>query len=81
MNCWMAFLPELQRIAWLRAYRTRAAHRLTADRQPRRSRAVTRVATAMKLAAVPSAVALRNTMPAATVHTQTVMPVGAIAVG
>jgi len=35
----------------------------------------------MKLAAVPSDVALRNTMPAATVHTQTVMPVGASAVG
>ena len=40
-----------------------------------------RVATAMKLAAVPSDVALRNNIPTPTVHTHIVMPVGTTAVG
>jgi hypothetical protein len=35
----------------------------------------------MKLAAVPSDVALRNNIPTATVHTHIVMPVGTTAVG
>jgi hypothetical protein len=40
-----------------------------------------RVATATKLAAVPSNVALRNNIPTATAHPHMVMPVGTTAVG
>lgn len=45
-------------------------------RQPSSSAAVVRVATTMKLGAVPADVALRNSMPSTTVHTQMMSPVG-----
>ena len=45
------------------------------------SNAVTSEATATKLSAMPSPVALRKAMPTATVHTHTTTPVGISAVG
>lgn len=53
----------------------------TTTRQPSNSTAVTDAATTTKLAATPAELALRNSMPTATVHNQTTRPVGTTAVG
>ncbi len=53
----------------------------TAARQPSNNTAVTDAATNTKLAATPAEVALRSSMPTATVHSQTTTPVGTTAVG
>ncbi len=50
-------------------------------RQPSSRMAVTSEATTTKLSAVPSEVALRNSIPTTTVHSQTISPVGASVVG
>ena len=69
-------------LARLRALHRRAVFRQPRmPRQPRISRAVATVATTTKLAAVPSEVAWRNSIPTTTVHTHTTTPVGVNAVG